>query len=359
MRYTESMKQYTLSRRDFLKGIGALAGIAGLKALFGCNSIPSEPLLDLSSPDQWTPGKPFALSDFKTLTKAQGGEFRILQLADTQLNGNATEMQSALDMITKGVEQSKPQLLVLTGDQVEGMDNEKRAGILISHLDSLGVPYAMTMGNHDGEGVLPNPKIGELYASGKNSLFEAGPGNVHGTGNYGLNITDSEGNVLYALIMLDSNRYRSGGKGYDYIYSDQIDWYSWYVHGINEAVGKTVPSMLFFHIPLPELNDIKAEWMATDPAAAKDAFREPVCCPAENTGLFARAKSLGSTTHIIVGHDHVNLLDYDYQGIHCVYGLKTGPCSYSNTDRQGTTLITIKDDLSVCTEFNYIATKLS
>jgi hypothetical protein len=199
------------------------------------------------------------------------------------------------------------------------------------------------MGNHDGEGFFDNEKMGEVYRSGKHSLFTPGPANIQGCGNYGINIVEG-GNIVYALIMIDSNRYR--GIGYDYIYPAQIAWYEWYIRGVG-----AVKSLAFFHIPLPEINDARKDMKRTDPAGAAIAFRQNPSPPSENTGMFQKMKDLDSTTHMFFGHDHVNRVDYKYQGIHFVYGLKTGPCSYYDADRQGTTLITIQDDLTVTVEF--------
>jgi hypothetical protein len=240
-------------------------------------------------------------------------------------------------------------LLVLTGDNVSGTFNKSLGERLIAFLDTLEVPYALVMGNHDGEGFWNNEKMGGIFGSGKYSLFSPGPDNIHGTGNYGVNIVDDRNRVLYGLVMLDSNRYRGGG--YDYIYPDQIAWYEWYVQGI--SADTPVKTMAFFHIPLPEINDIRTEMQNSDAALASDVFREDPCPPTENTGLFSKMKELKSTTHMFFGHDHVNLLNYNYQGIQFVYGLKTGTCSYYNLDRLGTTLITLKDDLSVTVEFKF------
>jgi hypothetical protein len=41
------------------------------------------------------------------------------------------------------------------------------------------------------------------------------------------------------------------------------------------------------------------------------------------------------------GHDHRNLLNYEWQGANLVSRLKTGLCSYWDADRIGGTLITI------------------
>jgi hypothetical protein len=212
------------------------------------------------------------------------------------------------------------------------------------------------MGNHDGEGRFDNKNMGQVFARGRYSLFTNGPDNIHGTGNYAVNIKNEDNQLLYSLIMLDSNRYRKYDTrdGYDYIYPEQIAWYEWIIKGAAKAAGvSSIPSLAFFHIPLPEINDIKAKMTLENQVEAESAFRETPCPPEINTGLFSRMKDIGSTKAIFFGHDHVNLLNYTYQGIHFVYGLKTGYCSYYDNDRIGTTLITINDDSTIDVQFKY------
>jgi 3',5'-cyclic AMP phosphodiesterase CpdA len=297
----------------------------------------------------------YNVNDYASLVKKDGEAFRILQLADTQLENNEAKIQTTFDIITAAVKDNHPDMLVLTGDNVSGSKNNVLGLRLIRFLDTFEIPYAMVMGNHDGEGKYNNEQMGEIYASGNYSLFTDGPGSIHGTGNYGVNIINKNNEVIYALIMIDSNRYRIGG--YDYIYEDQIAWYEWMIKGVSfsapRAPGTTVKSLAFFHIPLPEIDTIREKMIARNPAEAADAIREDPCPPKKNTGMFQKMKELGSTQYMFFGHDHVNMLDYEYEGIHFVYGLKTGPCSYYNDDRLGTTLITIEDDLTVTVEFKH------
>jgi hypothetical protein len=56
---------------------------------------------------------------------------------------------------------------------------------------------------------------------------------------------------------------------------------------------------------------------------------------------------------MIFGHDHVNLLNYTWQGVTWVYGLKTGTSFYHDEDRLGGTVYTIGLDGTVDMEFVY------
>jgi hypothetical protein len=199
------------------------------------------------------------------------------------------------------------------------------------------------MGNHDGDFIKMRDDnqqrlIAEIFSRGRYSLFQSGPETVTGTGNYGIRIFNGKGKVIYSLIFMDSND--------DYIRQDQVDWYEWYLRDINRTAGPGIKSLVFFHIPLPEIELIRQEMIEegkNDEAGrtAGDAFGEAPSEQTQNTGLFERMKQLGSTTHMFFGHDHLNTLDYLYEGIHFIYGLKTGYCAYHEPDRLGAVLITL------------------
>jgi hypothetical protein len=252
-------------------------------------------------------------------------------------------------MMTRLVDETKPDLLVLTGDNIgNNIINPVWAQQLIALLDSFGIPYALVMGNHDGDFIDWQDSnqqllIAKLFSRGRHSLFESGPENVSGTGNYGVRILNGKGAIIYSLILMDSNR--------DYIRQDQVDWYEWHMRGIQSAYGPESKSLVFFHIPLPEIALIRQEMIGQgkcDEAGrdAEAAFGETSTPQSQNTGFFERAKQLGSTTHLFFGHDHLNTLDYLYQGIHFVYGLKTGYCGYHDPDRLGAVLITLSGSAS-------------
>jgi hypothetical protein len=47
------------------------------------------------------------------------------------------------------------------------------------------------------------------------------------------------------------------------------------------------------------------------------------------------------------GHDHLNLVDHVWGGVHWVYALKTGKCHYHADDRIGGTFVTMGQDREV------------
>ena len=281
-------------------------------------------------------------------------EFKILQIADTQFDTSTdVYLNKTFDMLTKVINHSSPNLIVLTGDNTALFSGKRILEKFIPFLDSFEIPYAAVFGNHDAEGG-PRTILAQYYLDGKNSLFQKGPTSIHGVGNYQINLIQNE-NLKYSFYMIDSNRYRQysakqriesvfGGKTYDYIYPDQI---AWYAYSVNETKrvnnNKIVPSLAFFHIPLPEFRAYKD---ASEENIIIPQYKngEEVCNPVVNTGLFNVMKELGSTKAVFVGHDHINNYVFNYQNVILGYGLKSGETSYYDKELQGGTLITLKND---------------
>jgi hypothetical protein len=244
----------------------------------------------------------------------------------------------------------------MTGDSASGPFNGGFAEILIDFLDGFAIPYTFALGNHDGEGGHDDEDISRIFAGGKHSLFDRGPGSIHGFSNSAINLLDPTGRVVYSMITIDSNRYRDypgGSSSYDYVYPDQSLWYEWYLNGLSKQQGRAVKSMLFYHIPLLQINELRADMEKVDPAGAAFAFRESPCPAGGDAGFFKKVQELASTTHMFFGHDHRNVLNYAWGGVNWVYGLKTGTSAYHDNDRIGGTLITIGQDGNPTIQFVY------
>ena len=107
-----------------------------------------------------------------------------------------------------------------------------------------------------------------------------------------------------------------------------------------------VPSVLFFHIPVPEFDDA---WKAyqegnSDAIYLSGDKREEVCCPKINSGLFSKIKELNSSKAILVGHDHINDYVIKYQDVYLSYGIHSTNRIYYDEDLLGGRLFTIHPD---------------
>ena len=263
--------------------------------------------------------------------------FKIMQLADVQVS-TVKECDDAFAEIEKLVAREKPNLIVSTGDNIYIPKGKKILEAFISHMESLETPWATVFGNHDQAWISKN-FMAKRFMKAEHCLFLKGESNIHGVGNYVINLK-SANNIVYSLFMIDSNMYAAGG-GYTGIRPNQIKWYERAVNKLTELNNnQVVPSLAFFHIPLHEFADAKASLDAGE-STGFAIFNEEVGAAKKNTGFFNKALELNSTKAIICGHDHKNNCDINYKGIHLVYGLKSSRCDYHDSALLGATMITL------------------
>ena len=95
-------------------------------------------------------------------------------------------------------------------------------------MDSFAIPYTLVFGNHDCEmgSTCNKEELAQIYKKGKYCIFTEGRKELTGVGNFFINLTDSDGNALLPLVMLDSNMYGDGWffSGFDCIHEDQTEW---------------------------------------------------------------------------------------------------------------------------------------
>lgn len=315
-----------------------------------------------ASHEIWLSSDEFDGNRYQTVEKRPGEEFKILHLADIQI-GSMSQMAQTRARIQEAVDATEPDLILLTGDNVEGQIGGAILKALGQFMDSFGIPWAPIYGNHDGEGSYDLNWQGDVYESFAHCLFEKGPVTLYGVGNYAFNLTEN-GKIVYSFILFDSGAWRiytDGSGAYDFIKEDQIAWYDWYVRGVSEAVygefdpaaGKVVPSVCALHIPLPEYEYAMRDYVDDQGVGAPPQVdgntgenREKVCCPPINSGLFERARELGSTQAFIAGHDHLNNSVIRYEGIELAYGYKVTQNSYHDDQVLGYSLITLSPDCS-------------
>ena len=273
----------------------------------------------------WFVTDEFKLENIKVVEKQKDKDFVILNLADVQMADleNIFNKEIIHKEITYLVEQTKPDLITLTGDQTWSNENLICLKSLISWLDSYKIPYAPVFGNHD-YGNEKNSSVAELnyccdlYEHGKYSLFSRGPSNLGSLGNYVINIME-EGKIYKTLYMIDS--------GYEEKISDeQIAWVEWNAEGIkNENGGDYVKGMCFLHKPLPEYYDAYRKFRNGNPEveAIGDVEVHYSLNGSTQNGFFEVAKNCG-VTDIVCGHQHGNSFTLKYDGVRLTFAVKTG-----------------------------------
>lgn len=297
-------------------------------------------------------------------------DFKILQLTDVHIGESLTTMDTdrrALQACYDLIAQTQPDLIIVTGDVAYAIpaytfssNNLSALSTFMNFMDRVGIPWALTYGNHDNE---PSSKYND--ASAFNGLFryyqdsgesaalyspEVQP-NIYGRYNQYLRVCDRDGSLNRVIFLVDSNDYTKGpdnSKAYDSVHSDQIQWYSRTIDQLRLEEGKTVPSFVFMHIPFPAFREAREALAAGDPAAqylfGEDG--EGVSCPKQDTGFFDRILEKGSTQAVFVGHDHLNNTAIRYQGVDLVYSKSIDFVAYpgiaAKTAQRGGTLITLR-----------------
>lgn len=276
-------------------------------------------------------------------------DYRILQLTDIHL-ANKDDRAKQYDFLNLTITSADADMIVLSGDSFTFADKTV-AKELFSFIDGFGVPWTISFGNHDEQCYFPIDWLTDtLNEYGSNCLFkDLQDDDVYGNANFAINLTQKD-KVKAQVILFDSNRYNYGDYvGYDYIKDNQVEWYKSIVNYTTKQNGSTVPSVVFFHIPLPEFLTAweEAEKGSSDAKLISGEKNEGVCCPDINTGLFDAMKSLGSTKAVCVGHDHRNNYIINYKGIYLAYGVNSTDRIYYSANMMGGRVIIVKDDGSL------------
>jgi hypothetical protein len=260
------------------------------------------------------------------------GTFTIVQLTDVHWsNGDGADGKTRA-LIEAVLLAERPDLVVLSGDIISGKEaTDPRAayGQVAALLESQDAPWAAVFGNHDDEGSASRKDLLRVQRRSPQCLTAAGPKGVTGVGNYVLRVRESRSErMAAALYCLDSGSYDNLGIGhYAWIARDQIAWFLGassrlkreYARGAPAARdAETLPALAFFHIPLPEWDEV---WRTR---VCRGHRHEPVASPAVNSGFFAAMVEAGDVMGAFCGHDHVNDFEGELHGIRLGYGRATG-----------------------------------
>lgn len=197
------------------------------------------------------------LGDYvKTLNYHDG--FTILQMTDIHWNGSTQigdETYGSERYIRKVISEAinhagHIDLIEVTGDTFM-LASKSAVRSFIDIMEDIGIPYAMTWGNHDRENRYNPNWISRKFLEAPNSLYtEVDNDNVHERCNYVINLIGEDGTACWQITHLDSGAsYRDGATDlkltYDYIREDQYEWMS----AEHAAAGDDVPVICYYHIP--------------------------------------------------------------------------------------------------------------
>ncbi|MBW5447983.1 metallophosphoesterase [Cohnella sp. CFH 77786] len=264
----------------------------------------------------------------RTLRFREDGTFTIVQFTDLHWqNGEPKDLRTR-DLMEKVLRAEKPDLIVFTGDILYSpncKDPRRSMRDVLSVAANSGIPWAAVFGNHDAERGATRRELMAVMRELPGCMAEPGPAEVHGVGNYRIRLNDGSGRTVAALFFLDSGDRSEipAIPGYDWIRTSQIDWYLDQAEELAKTNGGAgVPSLAFFHIPLPEY----AEAWRTRVCYGRRY--EPVSSPKVNSGFFAAMSSRGSVLGTFCGHDHINDYGGNLLGTWLYYGRSSGYQAY-------------------------------
>jgi hypothetical protein len=265
------------------------------------------------------------------------GRFIIAQFADLHWHNGEEPDQQTRAMMERILDAERPDFVALTGDNIAGrpcVDPAESTRQVAAPMEERKIPWAGVFGNHDAEGSMDREGLMDALRSCPHCLSEPGPEAVSGVGNFTLRIRSAHREALAAaLYFLDSGTYPGDEFGtYDWFKRDQIAWYLEQSRQLNAAYAEArskeesspqpIPSLAFFHIPLPEYNE------AWDFKVCKGRKYENVYSPSLNSGFFLAMVEAGDVMGTFVGHDHVNDFEGTLFGIRLCYGRGGGFSTY-------------------------------
>lgn len=285
-------------------------------------------------------GTQFAFAQTKNTLKFNADKkFKIAQFTDIHWSNSSENCEATLNTIKMVLKEESPDLIIFTGDIVTDVPAKEGWLAVTKPVVDAGVPWAVTLGNHDAEPGITSEQIFDLLETLPNFVGEKGP-ELTGCGNYSLPIKSSNGESTEALIYcFDSNSYSVNKKisDYDWVHFDQISWYrklSQKAYAKNK--DKPVPSLAFLHIPLPEFLEV------VDDETMVGIKEEGVASARVNSGLFTSMLEMKDVMGVFAGHDHNNNYIGINRDIALAFGQVTGADAYGHFDR-GSRIIQLKE----------------
>jgi len=319
-----------------------------------------------------------------------GREIKILQLTDIQIIDSSQQRYDgrlhswsietwapdklesvAFKYMREAVSAVNPDLIVLSGDNVYGEFDDSGAMLtkLIAEMESYGIPWTLTFGNHDNETYMGVEWTCDQYANAEHCMFTRGDlDRAEGNGNF--NIAIMQGGELSLVVwLMDSNGHTYADKQ-ENMYRDyglldgQLNWFEEENIKIKEFCGGKSPASIgFFHHPMRAFGD---GLTAYGYESAKNAFMasngdwgvfKPVTIPANENGD-SGAMNLDAGGFIdgtyefhnllvkygckgwFFGHDHRNNASVMHEGVRYTYGLKASKYDDYQPGQIGGTKIT-------------------
>ncbi len=273
------------------------------------------------------------------------GKFRVMHVTDTHLE--ESNLDASVWAIGEACDIEKPDIVIITGDNVQNCENADDTKKLIDGLmgvfETRNIPVAVTFGNHDSEtGAMSREELMDYYNTYSCSVSVDDGEALSGCGTYNIPVMSSDGTkVKFNLWVFDSNDYDENGH-YACVKADQVEWYKAKSDELKAANGgEKVYSLAFQHIIVPEVYDAlkkvdseklfsfehmynDGEYYMFDPEGTNyGTLNETPCSGYENFGQFDAMVEKGDVLAMFTGHDHTNAFGVRHKGIDIMNSLST------------------------------------
>ena len=275
-----------------------------------------------------------------TIRFNENGKLKILHIADTHLNYDK-HFDASIWVIAEACDVEKPDLVVLTGDNTHPNEDPEKTKKLINALmnifESRNIPVAVTFGNHDAEtGPMTREDIMEYYQTFPCVISTDNSEGFKNCATFNIPVLASDSDkVNFNLWVFDSGDYdEDEPRHYDRVRTEQIEWYKKTSAKLKaENGGKTVNSVVFQHIIVPEIYDVLKKVDSKQPFAVNHIYNEDEFymfdpeevnygtlnekpCPGYyNDGQFDALVETGDVLAMFTGHDHTNAFGVRNQNI--------------------------------------------
>lgn len=284
----------------------------------------------------------------------KNSKFKIMQIADIQ--EDVPHNPDTVKLIDLAVEKEKPDLVVFTGDQIQGYSpcykenaTVKAEACIVAFLEPLvkrNIPFVFTFGNHDDDCKVSKSAQLEFYGKHENCIKPV-DGDRFDEGTYTVRIKSSDGSKdVLALYLIDTGKKGSDGA-YEPLSKERICW-------LSQAREKNgyLPAMIFQHIPCPEFYDVikkvpfytkgavegfrsrKGYYILENPAKGEFMNENPAS-PEINNGEFDEIIKHDDIFALYVGHDHINSFSRKLKGVTLGYTQGAGFNTYGPGKNRG------------------------
>lgn len=298
-------------------------------------------------------------------------DFVIISTTDFHLDVDHEINTKAVGNFVRHIKEVKPDLVVLTGDNILSKYQQIDAIQFAQMMEEIGVYWTATFGNHETREDKGFYKwlLWKSFCDYDHCLCKFGPDELFGYGNHTVNILGEGGKLLKTLFLFDSGRdildrdRKAYGipddmQGYDFLKNEQIDFYKKETARLKEKYG-SADSFMYMHIPLCEYShafklDENGRYVPSGECEILYGEQyESVGSSQHNSGMFDAILETGCTQAVFCGHDHINDWCAIYKGVYLTYSLPGGYACYNLGDKtdkpesewlEGVTVTTIRND---------------